>query len=47
MAKLSEEVKKIINEVRPAMVATAGKDGKPNVSPRGSFQVLDDEYCWQ
>lgn len=43
MAKISEEVKKIISEVRPAMVATASKDGKPNVSPRGSFRVLDDE----
>ncbi len=44
MAKLSEEVKKIISEVRPAMVATASKKGKPNVSPRGSFQILDDEH---
>ena len=44
MAKLSEEAKKIIGEVRPAWVATASKDGKPNVSPRGSFRVLDDEH---
>jgi len=44
MAKISEETKKIIEEVRPAMVATADKDGKPNVSPRGSFRVLDDEH---
>jgi len=44
MAKLSEEAKKIISEVHPAMVATAGKDGKPNVSPRGSFRILDDEH---
>ena len=44
MAKLSEEVKKLINEVRPALVATASKDGKPNVSPKGSFQVVDDEH---
>ncbi len=44
MAKISDEVKKIISEVRPAMVATADKDGKPNVSPRGSFRVLDDEH---
>lgn len=44
MAKLSEEVKKVISEVRPALVATASKDGKPNVSPKGSFQVLDDEH---
>ncbi len=44
MAKLSEEVKKVISEVRPALVATASKDGKPNVSPKGSFQVVDDEH---
>ena len=44
MAKLSEEAKKIISEVRPAQVATASKDGRPNVSPRGSFRVLDDEH---
>ena len=44
MAKLSEEAKKIIGEIHPGLVATAGKDGKPNVSPRGSFRVLDDEH---
>ncbi|MFC2072524.1 pyridoxamine 5'-phosphate oxidase family protein [Chloroflexota bacterium] len=44
MAKLSEEAKKIISEVRPAQVATVDKRGRPNVSPRGSFRVLDDEH---
>ncbi|MFC2056639.1 pyridoxamine 5'-phosphate oxidase family protein [Chloroflexota bacterium] len=44
MAKLSEEAKKVIGEVRPALVATAGKDGKPNVSIRYSLRVLDDEH---
>lgn len=44
MAKLSEEAKKMIGELRPAVVATASKDGKLNVSPRGSFRVLDDEH---
>lgn len=44
MAKLSEEVKKIIRDVRPAQVATANKHGRPNVSPRGSFRILDDEH---
>ena len=44
MAKLSEEAKKIIGELGPALVATANKDGKPNVSPKGSFRVLDDEH---
>ena len=44
MAKLSEEAKKIIAEFGPALIATASKQGKPNVSPKGSFQVLDDEH---
>ncbi len=44
MAKLSAEAKKIISEVHPALVATASKGGKPNVSLKGSFRVLDDEH---
>ena len=44
MAKLSEEAKNLINEIHPALVATASKDGMPNVSPKGSFRVLDDEH---
>jgi len=44
MAKLPEEAKKMIKEVIPALVATASKEGKPNVSPKGSFRVLDDEH---
>lgn len=44
MARLTEEAKKIIGELRPALIATANKDGKPNVSPKGSFRVLDDEH---
>ena len=44
MAKLPEETKELIRELGPALVATASKDGKPNVSPKGSFRVLDDEH---
>ena len=44
MTKLSEDVKKAIGDIRPAFIATASKDGKPNVSAKGSFQVLDDEH---
>ncbi len=44
MAKLSEEAKKIISEFGPGLIATAGKDGKPNISPKGSFRVLDDGH---
>jgi len=44
MAKLNEEAKKIIAEFGAALVATASKEGKPNISPKGSFRVLDDEH---
>ena len=44
MAKLSEEVKKAIAENSPAFIATASKTGKPNVSAKGSFRVLDDDH---
>ena len=44
MAKLSEEAKQLIKELYPGMIATASKDGKPNVSPKGSFRVIDDEH---
>jgi predicted pyridoxine 5'-phosphate oxidase superfamily flavin-nucleotide-binding protein len=44
MAALTEEAKKIIAEYGPALIATASKSGKPNVSPKGSFRILDDEH---
>ena len=44
MAKLNEKAKKIIAESGPALIATASKEGKPNVLPKGSFRVLDDEH---
>ena len=46
MAKLTEEAKQIISEIRPALIATCNKDGKPNVAAKGSFQVLDDEHVF-
>ena len=44
MAKLSEEAKKLIGDIHPALIATASKAGKPYVSAKGSFRVLDDEH---
>lgn len=43
MAKLTEEAKTAITEGRPGLIATASKSGKPNLSAKGSFRVLDDE----
>jgi predicted pyridoxine 5'-phosphate oxidase superfamily flavin-nucleotide-binding protein len=44
MSKLSEEIKTMIAEIRPGMIATSSKGGKPNVSAKGSFRVLDDDH---
>jgi len=43
MAKLSDEAKKAIGEIHPAVVASASKSGKPNVSAKGSLRVLNDD----
>lgn len=44
MGKLSHEIRETIAEIRPGMIATANRDGKPNVSAKGSFRVLDDDH---
>ena len=44
MTKLTDEAKKAIGEIRPALLATASRTGKPNVSAKGSLRVLDDEH---
>ncbi len=40
---LTSDMKRIIEEQRLGFVATAASDGVPNVSPKGTFGVLDDE----
>jgi Pyridoxamine 5'-phosphate oxidase len=40
---LTADMKRIIEEQRLGFVATAAPDGTPNVSPKGTFIVLDDE----
>jgi predicted pyridoxine 5'-phosphate oxidase superfamily flavin-nucleotide-binding protein len=44
MAKLTDEAKNAIGEIRPSLVSTASRTGKPNVSAKGSLRVLDDEH---
>src|SRR5262245_33109676 len=39
---LTADMKRIIEEQRLGFVATAALDGTPNVSPKGTFIVLDD-----
>ena len=40
---LTPDMKRIIREQRLGFVATADPHGTPNVSPKGTFIVLDDE----
>jgi predicted pyridoxine 5'-phosphate oxidase superfamily flavin-nucleotide-binding protein len=44
MTILSEEAKALIKDTHPGFIATASAAGRPNVSPKGSFRVLDDEH---
>ena len=39
---LTADMKRIITEQRLGFVATAGPDGTPNLSPKGTFIVLDE-----
>src|SRR3954469_18204851 len=39
---LTPDMQRIIEEQRLGFVATASTDGMPNVSPKGTFAVLDD-----
>jgi predicted pyridoxine 5'-phosphate oxidase superfamily flavin-nucleotide-binding protein len=41
---LSEAAKALITQHQPGFIATADAAGRPNVSPKGSFRVLDDEH---
>ncbi|MCD6533880.1 MAG: pyridoxamine 5'-phosphate oxidase family protein [Deltaproteobacteria bacterium] len=44
MNMITEELKQAIAKIKPAMIATADKNGQPNVSPKGSLRVLDDKH---
>lgn len=44
--KLSEEMKTAFSKVKIFPVATASKDGIPNVVPMGFCQLVDDETIW-
>ena len=39
---LTRDMKRVIEEQRLGFVATAAPDATPNVSPKGTFAVLDD-----
>ena len=43
MAILTEDMKRVIAEQKLGFVATVGRDGTPNLSPKGTMLVLDDD----
>ena len=43
MAKITDEMKALIKE-QQAFIATASPDGTPNIAPKGSTRVLDEEH---
>jgi predicted pyridoxine 5'-phosphate oxidase superfamily flavin-nucleotide-binding protein len=42
--KLTDAMKAMVAEQRLGFVATVNPDGAPNLSPKGTFVVLDDEH---
>jgi predicted pyridoxine 5'-phosphate oxidase superfamily flavin-nucleotide-binding protein len=43
-AKLTADMKRLVTEQRLAYVATVCPDGTPNVSPKGTIAVWDDDH---
>lgn len=44
MGKLTEDMKRVVAEQKLGFVATVCEDGTPNLSPKGTFLVLDDDH---
>jgi len=44
MAILTDDMKRVIVEQRLGFVATVDDDGTPNLSPKGTVVVLDDDH---
>ncbi|MBI3247432.1 MAG: pyridoxamine 5'-phosphate oxidase family protein [Deltaproteobacteria bacterium] len=44
MQVFNQHMKQVVNQVRLGFVATVCPDGTPNVSPKGTLCVLDDEH---
>ena len=41
---LSDEVQRFVREQRLGFVATVNEDGSPNLSPKGTTTVFDDDH---
>ena len=44
MGRLTEDMKRVVSEQKLGFAATVGEDGTPNLPPKGTFLVLDDEH---
>lgn len=44
MGKLTEYMKQVVEEQKLGFVATVCEDGTPNLSPKGTCLVLDDDH---
>ncbi len=44
MGVLTDEMKQVVEQQRLAFVATVCADGTPNLSPKGTISVLDDDH---
>jgi predicted pyridoxine 5'-phosphate oxidase superfamily flavin-nucleotide-binding protein len=44
MASLTDDMKRVVEHQRLAFVATVCADGTPNLSPKGTLCVLDDNH---
>jgi uncharacterized protein len=44
MGILTSEMKQAVDNIRLCFVATSSRDGVPNVSPKGSLTVWDDDF---
>src|SRR5215217_9120725 len=46
MGTLSEDMQRVVREQRLGFVASVGADGMPNLSPKGTTDVWDDDHLW-
>jgi uncharacterized protein len=44
MAALTEDMKRVVRAQRLGYVATVSSEGRPNVSPKGSLAIWDDDH---
>ena len=46
MAILTEDMKRVVREQRLGFYATVSEDGSPNLSPKGTTDVWDDQHLF-